>query len=228
MSDRRTLRASTAHNRQSVASLGRPSCSVGKRPVRSGKDGRDLHNKAFQKESKQKAIAFLAEQQYPAEISPKTLMNQKEFISVVWFLLGVIQPEIKALPASERSVDTVIHHLKLMEYPFVPPKSTLQSCSSPLFLPAMLGLLDWLVECAKVVVTSHKCAKKCTSPVRRAPDPCKLQNMFVPILSACLLCTWWLCVIFSYAGIESMVGKCPNHLHPPRPAGSPAATSEER
>lgn len=165
MSERRTLGPSTAHNRQSTASFGRQSCA-GKRPVRSGKDPRDLHNKSMQKETKQKVIAFLAENHYPAEISLKTLMNQKEFFAVVWFMIGVVQPDA-SIPQNERTIDALIHHLKLMEYPYVPPKSTLQSCSSPLFLPAMLGLLEWLLDSAKMCIVTRKEKLKGSMSVRR-------------------------------------------------------------
>lgn len=169
MPDRRTLGPSTAHNRQSTASFGRQSCVVGKRPVRSGKDPRDLQNKSMQKETKQKVIAFLAEHHYPAEISLKTLMNQKEFFAVVWFMIGMIHPDV-SIPQSERTVDALIHHLKLMEYPYAPPKSTLQSCSSPLFLPAMLGLLEWLLDTANqsVMAKSEKMKRSMSVRQRRA------------------------------------------------------------
>lgn len=165
MSDRRTLGNSTAHNRQSTAPFGRQSCA-GKRPVRSGKDPRDLHNKATQKETKQRVIAFLAEQHYPEEISLKTLMNQRDFFSVVWFMIGVIHTDLSTMAPKERTIDALIHHLKLMEYPYVPPKSTLQSCSSPLFLPSMVGLLEWLLDSAKSYTVNKKEKMKGSMSVR--------------------------------------------------------------
>lgn len=165
MSDRRhTLGPSTAHNRQSTVSYGRQSCA-GKRPVRSGKDPRDLQNKPMQKQTKQNIIAFLAEHYYPADINLKTLMNHNQFPAVVWFLIGIVQPDA-CPPVPVDSPDALIHQLKLMEYPYVPPKSTLQSCSSPLFLPAMLGLLDWLLHSARMATAMGKEKKKGSMSVR--------------------------------------------------------------
>jgi SMC interacting uncharacterized protein involved in chromosome segregation len=181
MSERRTLGESTAHNRQSVrysqAPYDRQSCGGKRLPVRSGKDPRDLHNKAMQKETKQKVIAFLAEHRYPAEISLKTLMNQKEFFSVVWFMISVILPEA-CPPESEQSVDALLRHLRMMEYPYVPPKSALQSCSSPLYHSTMLGLLHWLLELAHMNTAARKL--KGNMSVRSVPDLhyCELEVLF--------------------------------------------------
>lgn len=127
-----------------------------KRTVRGGKDPRDLHDKNFQKQARQKVIAFLAEQRYPHEISLKTLSKQKEFFSAVWFILGSIDSELGDLPPGERTTDALVSQLKRLKYPYVPPKSTLQAFSASIYWPAMLGLLDWLVTRATMVSVNDK------------------------------------------------------------------------
>lgn len=151
-SRRTTLGVSTIHNVR-YSSIGDEKL---KRTVRRGKDPRDLHDKAFQKQAAGGVIAFLAEKRYPHEISAKTLSKQKDFFSAVWFILGTINPELADLPAAEKTTDALVNQLKRLMYPYVPPKSTLQAFSASIYWPAMLGMLDWLVIRATMVTANDK------------------------------------------------------------------------
>lgn len=150
-SRRTTLGASTVHNVRHSVVEGRS-----KRAPRSGKDPRDLHDKNFQKQARQKVIAFLAEHRYPYEVSPKTISHQKDFFSIVWFILAAIDSEMRDLTSGEKTTDALVSQLKRLKYPYVPPKSTLQAFNASIYWPAMLGMLDWLVARATMVTLNEK------------------------------------------------------------------------
>jgi SMC interacting uncharacterized protein involved in chromosome segregation len=139
-----------------MAPVGRMSARAarpGKSPRK--RDPRDLQDKGYQKQAKQTVIAFLAEHRFPYEMSLKKLSSptQKEFFLMVSFIVRFIDPAApKELSNNSESIEYVITALKQFRYQFLPAKSTLQAVSSPLYWPAVLGVLEWLVNVATYTV----------------------------------------------------------------------------
>lgn len=119
------------------------------------KDPRDLSDKTWQKEARQKIIHFLVEHRYPHEVSPKKMsgLTQKEFFTMMSFIIRLVEPAAtRELSNNSESMEYLIKYMKGIKYHAMPNKSALQAVSSPVYWPSILGLLAWLVTYATYVI----------------------------------------------------------------------------
>ena len=128
-----------------------PAIAAGNKSPR-GRETRSLHDKDWQRDAKQRIIQFLVERRFPDEISPKKLTSPtlKELLNILHFLLRIVDSARcpRELSTDSESIEYVLHFLKAVRYPAPPTKGVLQSASSPVYLPIILGVLSWLVTYA--------------------------------------------------------------------------------
>lgn len=109
-------------------------------------DPRPFKETAWRQATVNKVIAYLSTHFYQAPVSARQLqtMSFTDFKSVTMFLLRQIDPEIDFVQSS--FPEELIAFMKVMRYPVNLSKSNLTNPGIPTALPAVLGLLGWLVD----------------------------------------------------------------------------------
>ena len=104
-----------------------------------------IASKVYQKESKRLIIQFLAKNNYPGEISPKTFLkhnSQREFFAIIELFFKKIDHSMHF----GCSPDVVITTLKNLGYQDAISKSDLQAIGTQHTMPRILAVLRWLVQ----------------------------------------------------------------------------------
>lgn len=141
-------RNSSFGGRQSMAP-GRRSTLAAGGPIKQMDDPRNVREKGFVRQSLQRLIEFLVENNYDRQISPKQLEapTTKDFLHILTFLYNQIDPRFVLGPNVAEEVPAIFKRLR---YPFNISKSHLQAVGSPHAWPSLLAALDWLVELLQV------------------------------------------------------------------------------
>jgi kinetochore protein NDC80 len=144
-------RQSSFGGRQSMAP-GRRSTLAAGGPTKQMEDPRNVREKGFVRQSLQRLIEFLVENNYDRQISPKQLEapTTKDFLHILTFLYNQIDPRF-VLGANV--AEEVPAMFKRLRYPFNISKSHLQAVGSPHAWPSLLAALVWLTELLQV---SHR------------------------------------------------------------------------
>ena len=106
---------------------------------------KQIVDKAYQRESRRMVIKYLAKNNYPGEISPKTFLkhnSQKEFFAIIELFFRKIDHSMHF----GNTPDVVIATLKNLGYQDTISKSDLQSIGASHTMPRILALLRWLVQ----------------------------------------------------------------------------------
>lgn len=137
-------RQSSFGGRQSMAP-GRRSTLAAGGPTKQMEDPRNVREKGFVRQSLQRLIEFLVENNYDRQISPKQLEapTTKDFLHILTFLYNQIDPRF-VLGANV--AEEVPAMFKRLRYPFNISKSHLQAVGSPHAWPSLLAALVWLTE----------------------------------------------------------------------------------
>ncbi|WWD22032.1 hypothetical protein CI109_106520 [Kwoniella shandongensis] len=129
----------------------RPSIAPGLYSSVVPKDPRPLRDKGFQTNCMRNINDYLVNARYPAPMTPKTLVSPtlKEFQSILRFLVNdLIDP---GMTWSKKFDDDALTVLKDLRYPGLDSinKTAFTAPGAPQSWPAMLAMLNWLVELCK-------------------------------------------------------------------------------
>lgn len=122
------------------------------------RDNRDINRRDFQQTAIRTIIEYLQSKNYDKPLTIKTLTSPttKEFRSIITFLLQHIDPNFEL---SDKSYEEEIRvFFKLVGYPFVLPKTALQSIGSPHTWPLLIAATEWLVISLKVAQDTESTA----------------------------------------------------------------------
>eukprot|EP00026_Physarum_polycephalum_P005232 Phypoly_transcript_05263.p1 GENE.Phypoly_transcript_05263~~Phypoly_transcript_05263.p1 ORF type:complete len:396 (+),score=46.18 Phypoly_transcript_05263:45-1190(+) len=146
----------STHRQSSMGTAGRK--SLGPRPSgsRVAQDPRNFGtDKTLLKQYTHNVIEYLAEQQYPKQISQKMLSapSNKDFYAMFEFMYQQFDPTFKMLKPEE----DVIFMFKTLKYPFpISKRNITGAIGAPHTWPHILAALNWVVELLRAQQLSNE------------------------------------------------------------------------